>query len=331
MRFYDVTSWSYVNLDDPFPIFRTGPGNEARRPGNEATESPLKRVNARPIPTCSCGPFALLPLVCEAVYNDANGRLRGFQAARFLVKMDSARVKHTVRALLLSSKHGCTPKQLLSDYRHIVGESLPYESLGYSTFMQYMKSIPDVVKITSQQGMTVLFGVADESTSHIAKMVARQKTAPSLHKRCFSMLNMSSTAHVSREPKVPHTFQLQLKTLMLSYPNGLVVSRFMEAFARRFGYYLNYRGWGFSSVDQMLKTVPNIVQYELDPTEGAYMIKRVSAPTISRPTRNSETDGVIDRARFSRLGESTASKPPLQIGGETTEKTKPKPAPINSK
>lgn len=284
----------------------------------------LKRASAHPIPTCSRGSFAL---VCAAV-NNANGRLCEFQAAS-LSKMDSARVKHTVRALLLSSKHGCTPKQLLSDYRHIVGEGLPYESLGYSTFMQYVKSIPDVVQITSQQGMTVLLGVADESTSHIAKMVARQKTAPSLHKRCFSMLNISNTAHVSREPKVPHTFQLQLKTLMLSYPNGLVVSRFMEAFARRFGYYLNYRGWGFSSVDQMLKTVPNIVKYQLDPTEGAYMIKRVSAPTVSRPTRNSETDGVIDKARFSR--EPTASKPPLQIGGETTEKTKPKPAPINSK
>ena len=285
----------------------------------------MERVPAQ-YPRVRVDPFAL---VCAAVYN-ANGHLREFQAASLLVKMDSARVKHTVRALLLSSKHGCTPKQLLSDYRHIVGESLPFESLGYSTFMQYIKSIPDVVQITSQQGMTVLLGVADESTSHIAKMVARQKTAPSMHKRYSSMLNLS-TAHAPREPKVPHTFQLQLKTLMLSYPNGLVVNHFMEAFARRFGYYLNYRGWGFSSVDQMLKTVPNIVKYQLDPTEGTYMIKRVSAPAVSRPTHTSETDGVIDRARFSRLGESTASKPPLQIGGETTEKTKPKPSPINSK
>ena len=274
--------------------------------------------------------------------------------------MDPVTVKRTVRALLISAKHGCTPKQLLSDYKRITGECLPYETLGYSTFMQYVKSIPDVVQITSQQGMTVLRGIADESTDHIAKMVARQKTAASsMHKRYSSMLDMSTTGRGPREPKVPHTFQLQLKTLMLSYPNGLAVKHFMEAFARRFGYYLNYRGWGFNSVDQMLKTVPNIVKYQLDPAEKAYMIKRVSAPVVSRAGHTSEMGGVIERARFSRLGESTASKPPLHVnevlktcgnsgegsggettgnggeasGGEPTEKTKTKPKspPINSK
>lgn len=273
--------------------------------------------------------------------------------------MDPVTVKRTVRALLISAKHGCTPKQLLSDYRHITGESLPFETLGYSTFMQYVKSIPDVVQITSQQGMTVLRGIADESTDHIAKMIAKQKTAPSIHKRHSSMLNVSTTGRGPREPKVPPTFQLQLKTLMLSYPNGLAVKHFVEAFARRFGYYLNYRGWGFNSVDQMLKTFPNIVKYQLDPVEKAYVIKRVSAPVVSRASHTSEMNGVIQRARFSRLGESTASKPPLHInevlktcgnggeasggetagnsdeanGGEPTEKTKtkPKPPPINSK
>jgi len=232
---------------------------------------------------------------------------------------DPITVKRTLRALLLSSKHGCTPRQVLSDYQHIVGEGLPYEALGYRTFMKYIESIPDVVRISKQQDRIVLFGVADGSTQHIAKMVAKQKTP--MRKRCTSMLNISSVAQVHRA-QVPHPFKLQMKTLMMSYPNGLLVSQFMEAFARRFGYYVNYQGWGYSSLDLMLKAIPDIITHEMDSAQGKFVIKRVSsAARASRPpdathrTRDVKERDVKEQV-VSRLSDTTASKPQ---GSEVTQ------------
>ena len=256
---------------------------------------------------------------------------------------DPTTVKRTLRALLLSSKLGCTPKQLLNDYHHIVGESLPFEALGYRTFMKYIQSIPDVVHISNQQDRIVLFGVADGSTQHIAKMVAKQKTP--LRRRYSSMLNVSSTAQV-RRAQVPHPFKLQMKTLMLSYPNGLLVDQFMEAFARRFGYYVNCRAWGYPSLDLMLKAIPDVVMYEMDVAQKRAVIKRVSGSTVSRPPDAIRRSRAPVEGVASHLPGATGSKPQGSemtkqngICGEGTgwsgekppEKVKSKPPGINSK
>ena len=36
-----------------------------------------------------------------------------------------------LRSVLLSSKEGLTPKQILYDYIYLVGQRLPYEEMGY--------------------------------------------------------------------------------------------------------------------------------------------------------------------------------------------------------
>lgn len=202
---------------------------------------------------------------------------------------DVARVKRTVRALLLSSKQGCTPKQLLSDYEQIVGESLPYKDLGYHSLMEFVHSIPDVVRVSRMRdtNRTILYGVADDSTKHIAKMVSKQRSV----KRYASHLPNSYHPASRSTPQVPHTFRIQLKTLMLSYPNGLCIDSFMEAFARRFGYYLSYRQWGFTSLAQVLNSVSDILKCEMDPVNQKFVLKQVSKvpPSLQRTPSTRET------------------------------------------
>ena len=54
-------------------------------------------------------------------------------------------VKKEIRSLLLSSPVGLSLQDLLSDYRSMIGSHLPFQQLGYSSALDFIKDIPDVV------------------------------------------------------------------------------------------------------------------------------------------------------------------------------------------
>ena len=212
------------------------------------------------------------------------------------IEAKQLRVKKSIRSLLVSSKHGCTPKQLYSDYEHIVGETLPYKSFGYNTFMEYITSMPDVVEVRfSKDCSTVLYGVADSSTQHIARMVSKQRSKPPV--RNNQLKRYASSLELSRyggrpEPKVPLAFITQTKTLLLSYSNGLPLLDFPEAFARRFGYYLSFKMWGFSSLEQVFKAISGLFTCDYDPTRKCHVVRRAPAlPQVNRPIVMKVTGG----------------------------------------
>lgn len=201
-------------------------------------------------------------------------------------------VKKTLRALLLSSKGGCSPRSLADDYRYLYGESIPYKALGFDTLMELVHSMKDVVRVQYQgSGGTRLYGVADDSTRHIAGMVAKQKNSrkgrlvnmPS--HPTISMITKRGVSWAAKEgplPKAPLAFQAQLKTLFLSYPNGLALHDFGEAFARRFGYYFSYRGWGFTSLEQVLKSIPEVITVEMDSVRACKVVKLVKSSLVRK-------------------------------------------------
>ena len=88
---------------------------------------------------------------------------------------DLTTLKREIRALLISSKHGCTPKQLQADYLQLMGESIPYHYQGYTNFMAFINSIPDVVSVCRSKSNVVLYGVADKKTQKIKDLVSKQK------------------------------------------------------------------------------------------------------------------------------------------------------------
>ena len=216
------------------------------------------------------------------------------------------RMKKSIRALLLSSKHGCTPKQLHSDYEHIVGELLPYKALGFSTFMEYLTSIPDVVEVRfSKDCSTMLYGIADPSTRHIAKMVSKQRSKPPA--RNNQLKRYSSSLELSRygrgaAPTVPMAFITQMKTLLLSYSNGLPLLDFPEAFARRFGYYLSFKMWGFSSLDQVFNAMSDVVSCQYDPIRKCQVIRR--AAVVKRSSASEDIATPREGLQLSSGGQS---------------------------
>lgn len=196
------------------------------------------------------------------------------------------KAKKTIRALLVSSKGGCSPRSLVDDYKYLYGESIPYEELGFRSLMELLHHMKDVVVVQHRVDGVRLYGIADEKTRHIAGMVAKQKS--SKKGRTENVPSYPTTNMVTRrgrswgsvhtqQLKPPVAFQAQLKSLFQSYPNGIALHNFTEAFARRFGYYFGYRGWGFSSLEEVLRSIPEIITVEKDPTRSCRIVKLVKS------------------------------------------------------
>ncbi len=198
-------------------------------------------------------------------------------------EVDLEKVKRIVRAILLSSKHGRTTRQLLSDYDQTIGSRLPYQELGYTSLVQFVESMPDVVRVSRNRGNTILHGVPDVSTEQISRMVSKQRASK---KPPFPATEARWGSPTPSAPVAPLTFSIQLRMLMLAYPGGLEVDKFQEAFARRFNFHLSHRQWAFESLEQLLKSVPDVVRYEWDGYRKTYIIKQVPKVPQGAQTMN---------------------------------------------
>jgi hypothetical protein len=70
------------------------------------------------------------------------------QAKMSALAAEEEQVKIILRGLLISSAHTLTAEQLQRDYKLQEGQNVPYLKLGYSSFMEYLKAIPDAVSVS---------------------------------------------------------------------------------------------------------------------------------------------------------------------------------------
>ena len=205
-------------------------------------------------------------------------------------------LKREIRALLISSKHGCTPKRLEDDYLKVMGESIPYHFLGHTNFMSFIYSIPDVVSVCRSRNNIVLYGVADDATKKIQSLVSRQKSKTrhlsfTSHPRMNQVTKTTNPA--PREPAVPLMFKTYLKELMLSHPNGIALNLFNEAFAKRYHHYIAFRNWGFETLESMVRAVPDVLWVHDDTTRNIKMVKRVLPQNkVDLVTKDSQGRGI---------------------------------------
>ncbi|XP_049521647.1 uncharacterized protein LOC119450179 isoform X3 [Dermacentor silvarum] len=83
-----------------------------------------------------------------------------------------------LRSILTSEKSGILLRYLDNEYRTLTGTRIPYRQMGFSTLEEYLRSIPDVVRLsTNADGNTVVHVVVSESTAHVAQMVRGQKSS----------------------------------------------------------------------------------------------------------------------------------------------------------
>ena len=105
--------------------------------------------------------------------------------------------------------------------------------------------------------MCSFVAVINESTAHIAKLVAGQRKTGKTTK-----IKLTPDISVRRPPErilVPNIVRIKVKELMNSYPDGIDASLFGAAFARRFGQVLNFQHLGFPSMKSFLNACTGII------------------------------------------------------------------------
>ncbi|XP_040564826.1 tudor domain-containing protein 7 [Lepeophtheirus salmonis] len=80
-----------------------------------------------------------------------------------------------IRACLLSSKGGVGLDQINKDYKDLVGDNIPFRSLGHNTLTDFFSKARDVCRIMETNGRIIIHPVATESTHHIDNLVSHQK------------------------------------------------------------------------------------------------------------------------------------------------------------
>ncbi|XP_043486292.1 tudor domain-containing protein 7 isoform X2 [Polistes fuscatus] len=89
--------------------------------------------------------------------------------------MDYGKVVSNLRAVLLSSKGGVPMDEINQDFQTIIGENIPYRKLGYQSLEAFVKSISGI-KIVNKGRQTYVEALPNEKSSHLSKLVSRQKT-----------------------------------------------------------------------------------------------------------------------------------------------------------
>lgn len=193
--------------------------------------------------------------------------------------------KKQLRALLLSAPAALTVIELKRDYHDFMGDPIPYREFGYTSLEDFLKDMPDALRVSWKNGVMCLQPVAQEASVHIQKLVSKQKvnnknkwatlrrggptprsrsgpTAPR-HYRSYVNNNRrppSQAPPPSFQPMVSAYIRKQIAELLKSYPNGLPVTHFDTAFSRRFGVQLSPTGLGFNSVKDLLSVLPDIAK-----------------------------------------------------------------------
>ncbi|XP_043246094.1 tudor domain-containing protein 7A-like [Amphibalanus amphitrite] len=83
--------------------------------------------------------------------------------------------KSLIRSCLISTKGGLTLRELKRDFQTLVGYPIPFRDSGHRSLEDYLRSIPDVVRLDDSGPEPVVQFVVDASTAGIASLVQRQK------------------------------------------------------------------------------------------------------------------------------------------------------------
>ena len=83
--------------------------------------------------------------------------------------------KVLVNCYLVTEEKGVLLSSLPERYRKFLGEDIPHVKLGYATLSDYLKSIPDAVKLTTlPSGEVLCTCVSNDSNEHIIKMKKKE-------------------------------------------------------------------------------------------------------------------------------------------------------------
>uniref|UniRef100_UPI0037E76609 tudor domain-containing protein 7B n=1 Tax=Semicossyphus pulcher TaxID=241346 RepID=UPI0037E76609 len=87
-------------------------------------------------------------------------------------------VKKMLRAVLQANKGGVSLSRLKSEYKELTGEQIPHKQMGHNHLDTLLSSMPSLVRMErNSSGETVCFASVADETTHLAKVMARQRSS----------------------------------------------------------------------------------------------------------------------------------------------------------
>ncbi|XP_014662464.1 PREDICTED: tudor domain-containing protein 5-like [Priapulus caudatus] len=199
------------------------------------------------------------------------------------------KLKKEVRAVLLTSKSGLTVYELEKDYADMMSRPLPYRELGFGNVTDLCRSMSDVVSISMIRGKVVLVGIPDKATEHVARLVQGQKNSGRPRGRLaatrrpdrpmyrasnvqqFNSMPSNRVKHDTTLTVAPADLRARFHELLESKPEGIYMANISTAYQRKFGVPLLVSKYGFDSVLNLLRGMPDTVELVNLP-EGGYTV-----------------------------------------------------------
>ncbi|XP_077400627.1 N-alpha-acetyltransferase 40 isoform X2 [Vanacampus margaritifer] len=213
------------------------------------------------------------------------------------------RLKKDVRSLLISSKDGLTPNQLMRDYSNMLGHPMPLQLFGFGNVLAMAPAMPDVFSVTRDiNGYPVLKAVGDNSTKHIEQLVAMQKKTK---KKSTDYSHQYQPAPIPYRPKVflpLETLRAQLHFLLCQGPFKLydLHSCYLRCFRRP----LNPHNFGFNTIREMLDAAADLVYVQ--PTNlGLILNLRGNESMV--PNRGNKMPPRMPHSRIEKQGKTSAT------------------------
>ncbi|XP_068583840.1 tudor domain-containing protein 7A isoform X2 [Cebidichthys violaceus] len=200
---------------------------------------------------------------------------------------DSESIKKLLRSVLQSSKEGVSMSTLQSEYRSLCGESIPLRTLCFPNLEEYLKSIPSVVRLEYRMGDIICFAAVCKETTHIAELVARQKSS----KRS----GRSQVVNCKMRFKPSNPYMLNVRPQ----------SSLRQPSANRYRSHGGYRGFSASEdYRQSDQRLSSITPVEHRPPASQLAVKRCLLPDRKEKNLARESSTEKSPEQISRLGQS---------------------------
>lgn len=183
--------------------------------------------------------------------------------------------KTELNSVLVSAPRSIPVNRLHAEFIQLVGKPIQFREMGYNDLEEFLNDIPDVITLRWIHNQLMAFPVIHEKNQHIANMVARQRKPPVKHAR-EQYVRSAVPDFYKEQPRPTGQFCIsvirgKVKELLYSYSSGLKASQFMEAYARRFGHYLNL--YGYKSELELLRSMSDLVDLQsMDETDDDVLI-----------------------------------------------------------
>uniref|UniRef100_H2YLA8 HTH OST-type domain-containing protein n=1 Tax=Ciona savignyi TaxID=51511 RepID=H2YLA8_CIOSA len=201
-------------------------------------------------------------------------------------------IKKVIRSLLVSAPRGLTPYQLEKDYKQITGNHLPYQKFHFTTNLEFLRSLNDVLHFHYDGYRVTVYGIADASTKHIMAMVQKQKK-PRSYNSLRDTTPAKKVVHKSPPKKstgiyVPAFIRNGIYKVVKAFPNGFSLTFFPHLYTKVNGVTLGSNVDGFATLKDLVLAVPDVARLEFGRSNSKGENLYVYPSKVLRELKNSK-------------------------------------------